>query len=91
MPLGSIDELCPIIQSVKLADTDMLIMISDGISDAVESEAAGRLREVISRSPLQNPKEMADYLLRYAISSQGGHIRDDMTVLACCVRKRAGV
>lgn len=91
LPLGSIDELCPIIQSVKLADTDMLIMISDGISDAVESEAAGRLREVISRSPLQNPKEMADYLLRYAISSQGGHIRDDMTVLACCVRKRAGV
>lgn len=91
LPLGSIDELCPIIQSVKLADTDMLIMLSDGISDAVESETAGRLREVISRSPLQNPKEMADYLLRYAINSQGGHIRDDMTVLACCVRRRAGV
>lgn len=91
LPLGSIDELCPIIQSVKLADTDMLIMLSDGISDAVEHETVGRLREVISRSPLQNPKEMADYLLRYAISSQGGHIRDDMTVLACCVRRRAGI
>lgn len=91
LPLGSMDALCPIIQSVKLADTDMLIMLSDGISDAVENEAAGRLREIISRSPSQNPKEMADYLLRYAISSQGGHIRDDMTVLACCVRRRAGV
>ncbi len=88
LPLGSIDELSPITQSVRLADTDMLIMISDGISDAVESETEGRLREIISRSPIQNPKEMADYLLRYAISSQGGRIRDDMTVLACCVRRR---
>ena len=88
LPLGSIDELSPITQSVRLADTDMLIMISDGISDAVESETEGRLREIISRSPIQNPKEMADYLLRYANSSQGGRIRDDMTVLACCVRRR---
>lgn len=88
LPLGSIDELSPITQSVRLADTDMLIMISDGISDAVESKTEGRLREIISRSPIQNPKEMADYLLRYAISSQGGRIRDDMTVLACCVRRR---
>lgn len=88
LPLGSIDELCPITQNVKLADTDMLIMISDGISDAVENESAGRLREIISRSPIQNPKEMADYLLRCAISSEGGHIRDDMTVLACCIRRR---
>ena len=88
LPLGSIDELCPITQSVRLADTDMLIMISDGIVDAVEGGATGRLREIISRSPIQNPKEMADYILRYAINSQGGRIRDDMTVLTCCVRRR---
>ena len=90
LPLGSMDELCPITQSVRLADTDMLIMISDGISDAIEEEAAGRLREIISRSPIQNPKEMADYLLRYAINSQGGRIRDDMTVLTCCIKRRVG-
>lgn len=90
LPLGSMDELCPITQSVRLADTDMLIMISDGISDAIEEEAAGRLREIISRSPIQNPKEMADYLLRYAINSQVGRIRDDMTVLTCCIKRRVG-
>lgn len=91
LPLGSMEELSPITQSVRLADTDMLIMVSDGISDAIESEAAGRLREIISRSSIVNPKEMADYLLRYAINSQGGHIRDDMTVLTCCVKRRIGV
>lgn len=90
LPLGSIDELCPITQSVRLADTDMLIMVSDGISDAIEDEAVGRLREIIARSLVENPKEMADYLLRYAINSQGGRIRDDMTVLTCCIKRRAG-
>ncbi len=91
LPLGSMDELSPITQSVRLADTDMLIMVSDGVSDAIDDAAVGRLRELISRSPIQNPKEMADYLLRSAISSQGGRIRDDMTVLTCCVKRRAGV
>jgi len=91
LPLGSIDELSPITQSVRLADTDMLIMISDGISDAVESESVGKLREIISRSSIQNPKEMADFLLRYAINSQGGRIRDDMTVLTCCIKRRIGI
>ena len=91
LPLGSMEDLSPITQSVRLADTDMLIMVSDGISDAIESAAAGRLREIISRSQTGNPKEMADYLLRYAINSQGGHIRDDMTVLTCCVKRRVGV
>lgn len=90
LPLGSIEELCPITQSVRLADTDMLIMISDGILDAIEEEASGRLWEIISRSPVQNPKEMADYILRYAINSQGGRIRDDMTVLTCCIKRRVG-
>lgn len=89
LPLGSMDELCPITQSVRLADTDMLIMISDGISDAIEHESAGRLREIISRSSIQNPKEMSDFLLRCAINSQGGRIRDDMTVLACYIKRRA--
>lgn len=91
LPLGSIDELSPITQSVKMADTDMLIMVSDGISDAIESVAVGRLREMIALSRTQNPKEMADWLLRCAISSQGGRIRDDMTVLTCCVKRRAGI
>jgi len=91
LPLGSIDELCPITQSVRLTDTDMLIMVSDGISDAIEDKAVGRLREIISRSPIENPKEMADYLLKYAINSQGGHIRDDMTVLTCRVKRRMWV
>lgn len=88
LPLGSMEEIGPMTQELRLSDTDMLVMVSDGISDAIEGEADGRLREVIAGSSIRNPKEMSDYILQYAINSQGGRIRDDMTVLACVIKKR---
>lgn len=88
LPLGSMEELGPITQGIKLSDTDMLIMVSDGISDAVENEFPGRLKEIISKSSISNPKEMSDYILQYAINCQGGRIRDDMTVMTCIIKKR---
>lgn len=88
LPLGSIEDLCPITQAVRLADTDMLVMVSDGVSDAFENDSQGRLREIIEKSKTFNPKELSDYILQYAISAQGGHIRDDMTVLACTIKRK---
>ena len=41
LPLGSMEELSPMTQVLKLADTDMLIMVSDGVSDAIDTESAG--------------------------------------------------
>ncbi len=86
LPLGSIDELCPMVQTVKLVDSDMLILLSDGVADALEGAGGRRLRDIIARTDTANPKEMANHLLQCAINCQGGHIMDDMTVLACSVR-----
>ncbi len=91
LPLGSMEELSPMTQVLKLADTDMLIMVSDGVSDAIDTESAGRLREFISKTNITNPKEMSDYILQCAINCQGGRIRDDMTVLTCMMKKRMDV
>lgn len=88
LPLGSKEELSPVTQSVKLADTDMLIMVSDGIADAIATEGNNRLKDIIAKNHTANPKELADYILQYAINSQGGRIRDDMTVLTCSIKKR---
>lgn len=85
LPLGSIEELCPMVQVVKLMDSDMLIMLSDGVADAFENVGPKRLLDIISRIDTVNPKELSDYLLQYAINCQGGHIIDDMTVLVCAV------
>ena len=87
LPLGSIEELCPMTQTIKLADSDMLVMLSDGVSDAFENISSKRLAEVIAAYHTVNPKELSDYLLQYAISCQGGHIVDDMTILVCSVFK----
>ncbi len=83
LPLGSLAELSPMSQACSLMDGDMIIMMSDGVTDCFEDEDGNsRLRQVIARSNTVNPREMSDYLLQYAINCQGGRIRDDMTILA---------
>lgn len=88
LPLGSAEELGPVVQTVRLADTDILVMVSDGISDAFEGGGHNRLREVIAGCRFENPREVSDYILKCAINCGGGRIRDDMTVLACVIKRR---
>lgn len=86
LPLGSLMEQSPMSQSLSLMDGDMIIMMSDGVSDCFEDECGkSRLCEVIARNQTVNPREMSDYLLQYAINCQGGRIRDDMTILTAGV------
>lgn len=82
LPLGSFAEVSPLTQSIGLMDGDMLVMLSDGVTDCFQSSNGyGRLKDIISRCDTANPKELSDYLLQYAINCQGGRIRDDMTIL----------
>lgn len=82
LPLGIFREIesKPVIR--QLMDGDYIFMLSDGIRDGL-SEGIGEeaLSELISRINLENPKEMANYILNYAIRECKGRIRDDMTVL----------
>ncbi len=87
LPLGGMAELYPMLQSTRLEHGDMLIMVSDGIADAFDDTALGGIGQAISKCGILNPKGLSDYLLRSAISRQGGHIADDMTVLVCSVLK----
>jgi stage II sporulation protein E len=82
LPLGSKERINPLTQTTRLTNNDMLIMVSDGIIDAIESEGIISVDELIGRSDALIPHEISDMVLRYAISCQGGRIRDDMTVLA---------
>lgn len=82
LPLGIFREIesKPVIR--QLMDGDYIFMLSDGIRDGL-AEGIGEeaLSEIISRMTLENPKEMANYLLNYVIRECKGRIRDDMTVL----------
>lgn len=90
LPLGSVEEINSMQIMMQLCDADMLIMVSDGVTDAFGEFGARRLRNIIAKTNYVNPKEFADHLLKCAISCQGGHIRDDMTVLAMYINKSRG-
>ena len=82
LPLGVFGKLEPEVTRRKLMDGDYIIMVSDGILDGL-SQGIGEeaLSEIISRTTLENPKEIAGMILNYVIRACKGTIRDDMTVI----------
>lgn len=88
LPLGVFGRLEPEVTTRKLMDGDYVIMVSDGILDGL-SQGIGEeaLSEIISRTTLENPKEMAAFILNYVIRACQGAIRDDMTVIVAGIWK----
>jgi len=90
LPLGLVEE--PESESVTryLEDGDYIILLSDGVADAMNQgigEAA--LPEIISRFQTRNPSELANDILGYVLSQCKGEVRDDMTVLVTGFWERA--
>lgn len=82
LPLGIFHKPDMEITSRSLLDNDYIIMVTDGVLDAL-SQGMGEemLPELLSGLQLENPGEMANAVLNFAIHQCRGHIRDDMTVL----------
>ena len=89
LPLGIFQK--PDVEAVGrcLEDGDYIVMISDGILDAL-SQGIGEdmLSELIGECDLENPGEMAGAILNFCIWQCKGHIRDDMTVLVTGIWKK---
>lgn len=89
LPLGIFQK--PDVEAVGrcLEDGDYIVMISDGILDAL-SQGIGEdmLSELIGECDLENPGEMAGVILNFCIRQCKGHIRDDMTVLVTGIWKK---
>ena len=65
-----------------LGDGDFLIMVTDGVMDALPvGEQDLILEMMIQGTAKQNPKEMAHYILEQVLSWNGEAPLDDMTVL----------
>lgn len=88
VPMGILNPLEPILLSKKLWDGNRVVMVSDGVLDALPAENKElMLAEFIAGMPVKNPQDMADRILLYAKSftEEAG---DDMTVLTAGVWKR---
>ena len=82
LPLGILNDLKPSVCRADINDGDMLLLMTDGISDAFGS--SGDIIDYIRLAPALNPQSLADDVLNKAIELSNGEKKDDMTVL--CVR-----
>lgn len=89
LPMGIFQKPDMEIISRRLMDGDYVIMLSDGILDAL-SQGIGEemLTEIIGNSDLKNPGEIANFILNFCIHQCRGHIRDDMTVMVIGIWKK---
>lgn len=81
VPMGIVGTVEPVLLSKKLWDNDRIIMVSDGILEALPGENKEEtLLQYLESMEIANPQEMADEILQFAISFEEER-GDDMTVL----------
>lgn len=82
LPLGVFYEMDMETVRRRLVDGDYVIMMSDGILDAL-SQGMGEemFPEMLGKITLKNPAEMANHILNFCLHQSKGRIRDDMTVM----------
>lgn len=86
LPLGILDELKPSVCKTQLENGDMIILITDGISESFGSSST--MIDFLREIPAKNPQTLADTILNKAVELTGGKKNDDMTVLAVRVYKK---
>ncbi len=92
LPLGIFQNIEVEKQEKQLQDGDFVIMMSDGVLDAFEEDDyEDTLIRAIEEITEQNPGEIAEKLLHFAIHSCGGHIPDDMTIIVAGVWEKSAI
>ena len=86
--MGMDCEADPVSAHGQLRDGDMIVMVTDGVLDAIkEEDKEGAMRRLLAESTTLNARELAEQVLR-AGWSEDGEARDDMTVLTAGVWKK---
>ena len=87
LPLGILESLHPVTATHVLNEDDVLLFLSDGITSAFGSTSD--LYDALKNANISNPQQLADDVLRCALSAYGGKAMDDMTAVAVRIFKSA--
>ncbi|MBQ2712064.1 MAG: SpoIIE family protein phosphatase [Clostridia bacterium] len=82
LPLGILEESKPSTESVRLQAGDMVVLTTDGITDAFVD--VGAIKASVQRCVTVNPQELCEHLMSESLKAYGGKPKDDMTVV--CLR-----
>ena len=88
LPLGILDEMKPSVCKTALKSGDVVVFVSDGVSDAFGSSSD--IIDFLSSEKALNPKALADSILNRALFENGGVAKDDMTAFCIRLFDRAG-
>jgi len=86
LPLGIIDELKPSVCSEALSPGDVILFMSDGVTDAFGSSTD--FADFLTAVSSANPQKLADKILGEALGLSSNSAGDDMTVVACKIFER---
>ena len=83
LPIGVLDKVDMEVISEKVKNSDVIVMLSDGVLDCISEDVVGTnwIEELLGNLQNQNPKEIAADILKEAMKLSGGKIKDDMTVM----------
>ena len=85
LPLGAVSEAGPEKVSISLENGDYVIMLSDGVMDALPfANKEKYLTEFIDKITSKNPQKISDEIMEEALFYDS-QVKDDMTVLVCAV------
>ena len=88
LPIGVLQDVEIDVVEKQLESGDFVIMVTDGVMDALPvGEQEQRMREFIQDTQIQNPREMAHYLLGKVLELSGEVPTDDMTILVIGIWK----
>lgn len=86
LPIGMIDKIKIDEIETKIQENDIIIMISDGITDAViEDIKLEWIKEIIANITSKDPQTISDLIISQAVSKYGEREKDDMTVITVVI------
>lgn len=86
LPLGILSELRPSTCKTKVENGDIILLITDGVSDAFKDST--KIIDFLRSEPCFNPQTLANNVIKKAVSLSDGKKNDDLTALAIRVFKR---
>ncbi|WP_026883615.1 stage II sporulation protein E [Clostridium akagii] len=83
LPIGVLDKVDIEIRNKKLKNGDIIVMISDGVTD-FDNDNAGKtswIEEYLKNCPSNNPKQLVEGLVKKSVQMGGGKAKDDITAV----------
>lgn len=88
LPIGVIQDIEIETVTKQLMSGDFVIMVTDGVADALPADEQEEfMSRMIAETDIQNPGELAHYILERVLESSGETPLDDMTVLVVGIWK----